>query len=155
MLNPRKFSFGATSAVVTSMGLVVGLGAAGAGAATIVSGLLIAGLADNMTDSLSIHMYQEAEKLKERAALRATLTNFVARVLAALSFVVIVLALPAAYASVAALLWGCTLLAVISLVLARARGVYPLPEIAKHLAVAFLVIVASRVIGEWISHHVR
>ena len=32
MLNPRKFSFGATSAVVTSMGMVIGLGAAGVGA---------------------------------------------------------------------------------------------------------------------------
>ena len=68
MLNPRKFSFGGTSAVVTSMGLIIGLGAAGAGKATIVSGLLIVGFADNMTDSLSIHMYQEAEKLEERTA---------------------------------------------------------------------------------------
>ena len=40
--------------------------------ATIVSGLLIVGFADNMTDSLSIHMYQEAEKLEERAAFRVT-----------------------------------------------------------------------------------
>ena len=63
--------------------------------ATIVSGLLIAGFADNKTDSLSIHMYQEAEKVKERAALGATFTNFVARILAALTFVVIVPALPA------------------------------------------------------------
>jgi VIT1/CCC1 family predicted Fe2+/Mn2+ transporter len=155
MLNPRKFSFGGTSAIVTSMALIIGLGAAGAGAATIVSGLLIAGFADNMTDSLSIHMYQEAEKLKERAALRATFTNFLARVLTALSFVAIVLALPAAFAGVVALSWGCLLLAAISYVLARARGTHPLPEVAKHLGVAFLVIAASRTIGEWISRHVR
>lgn len=155
MVNPRKFSFGGTSAIVTSMGLIIGLGAAGAGAATIVSGLLIAGLADNLTDSLSMHMYQEAEKLKEIAALRATLTNFAARVLAALSFVAIVLALPTAYASLVALSWGCLLLAAISYVLAKARGVPSLPEVAKHLGVAFLVIVASRIIGEWISRHVH
>jgi len=53
MLNPRRFSFGGTSAIVTSMGLIIGLGAARAEMATIVSGLLIVGFADNMTDSLT------------------------------------------------------------------------------------------------------
>jgi vacuolar iron transporter family protein len=154
MLNPRKFSFGGISAIVTSMGLIIGLGAAGVGAATIVSGLLIAGFADNMTDSLSIHMYQEAEKLEEATAFRGTLTNFAARVLTALSFVAIVLAFPARYAGIAALLWGCLLLAAISYALSRERGISPLPEMARHLGVAFLVIVASRIIGVWISRHV-
>jgi len=155
MLNPRKFSFGGTSAIVTSMGLIIGLGAAGASTATIVSGLLIVGFADNITDSLSIHMYQEAEKLEERIAFRTTVTNFVARVLAALSFVAIVLALPAAYTVIAALFWGCLLLTAITYALARERGVSPLPEIAKHLGVAFLVIVTSGVIGAWISRYVH
>jgi hypothetical protein len=155
MLNPRKFSFGGTSAIVTSMGLIMGLGAAGAGAATIVSGLLIAGFADNMTDSLSIHMYQEAEKLKERAALKATFTNFLARILAALSFVAIVLGVSATFVGVVAISWGCLLLTAISYVVARARGAHPLLEVAKHLGVAFLVIMTSRIIGEWISHHIQ
>ena len=51
-------------------------------------------------------MYQEAEKLAERTAFNATLTNFVVRVLVALSFVAIVLALPSAYARIAALIWA-------------------------------------------------
>ena len=63
MLNPRIFSFGSTSAIVTSMGVIIGLGAATARTATIVSSLLIFAVADNISDSLSIHMYQEAEKL--------------------------------------------------------------------------------------------
>lgn len=52
-----------------------------------------------MTDSLSIHIYREAEKAQGRAAFRATLTNFVTRVLAAFSFVIIELALPKSYAA--------------------------------------------------------
>lgn len=155
MLNPRKFSFGGTSAIVTSMGLIVGLGAAGARSATIVSGLLIAGLADNITDSLSIHMYQEAEKLEERSAFRATLSNFVARVMVALSFVAIVLEFPAEHARIAALMWGCVLLILITFFLARERAVRPLPEVIKHLGVAILVIAASRIIGAGIGHYVQ
>jgi len=152
MLNPRTFSFGGTSAIVTSMGLIIGLRAANAEMATIVSGLLVVGLADNMTDSLSIHMYQEAEKLEGRAAFRATLTNFVARVLVAISFVSIVLAFPQSYAGIVALVWGSLLLASISYLLARARGVGPAGEVGKHLAVAALVIATSRAIGWWILY---
>jgi len=155
MLNPRRFSFGGTAAIVTSMGLIIGLGAARAEMAAIVSALLILGFADNMTDSLSIHMYQEAEKLEGRAAFRATLTNFVTRVLVALSFVAIVLTVPKPYAGLVAFAWGGALLAAISYILARARGVGPAREVVKHLGVAVLVIAASRVIGLWITNHVQ
>jgi VIT1/CCC1 family predicted Fe2+/Mn2+ transporter len=151
----RRISFGATSATVTSMGLIVGLGAVAAEKATILSGLLIVALADNLTDSLSLHVYQEAERLNGRAAFRATLTNFGARVLTALTFVVIVLVLPSPYAGTVALGWGVLLLATLSYLVARARGVRPWPEVGKHLGIATLVIGTSRVIGAWIAQHVR
>jgi VIT1/CCC1 family predicted Fe2+/Mn2+ transporter len=137
------------------MGLIIGLGAAQASTATIVSGLLIIGLADNMTDSLSIHMYQEAERLEERSAFRATTSNFVARILTVLGFVAIVLLLPQRASGVLALAWGCLLLAAIRHAVARARGASPLRETTKHLGVAALVIIASRLIGEWILAYVH
>jgi VIT1/CCC1 family predicted Fe2+/Mn2+ transporter len=155
MLNPRTFSFGSTSAVVTSMGLIIGLGTATTRTATIVSGLLIVAIADNMTDSLSIHVYQEAEKLEARSAFRATLTNFLARLLVALTFAIIVLVLPSPYAGIVALVWGFLLLAGLSYIVARARDVRPAPEVGKHLGVAILVIAASRLIGSWILQYVR
>ena len=89
-------SFGATAAIVTSMGLIIGFGAAGIARPTIIAGLLVVGLADNLTDSLSIHIYQEAERLEPRAAFRATLGNFATRLLISLSFVVLVLAFTSA-----------------------------------------------------------
>ncbi len=79
MANLARFTFGTTSAIVTSAGLIVGLHAAGATRATIVSGLLVIAVADNLSDSLSMHMYQESEHTEARAAFRATVTNFVAR----------------------------------------------------------------------------
>lgn len=155
MLNPRRFSFGSTSAIVTSMGVIIGLGAATARTATIVSSLLIFAVADNISDSLSIHMYQEAEKLDERSAFRATLTNFVARLLITLSFVMIAMLLAYPYAGIVALVWGLLLLTGLSYALAMERRVSPMAEIGKHLGVAVLVIAASRVIGSWIFLHVH
>jgi VIT1/CCC1 family predicted Fe2+/Mn2+ transporter len=152
MLAPRTFSFGGTAAIVTSMGLIVGLGT---GTTTVVSALLVIAVADNISDSLSVHMYQEAENLEVRAAFRTTLTNFVARLVVALTFVIIVLVLPDRYAAIVALGWGFLLLAGLSYILARSRNVSPMPEVGKHLGVAVLVITASRVIGSWILHYVQ
>lgn len=56
MSDLRRLSFGGPAAIVTSMALIVGLGAATAGKAAIVGSLLVIGLADNLTDSLSVHL---------------------------------------------------------------------------------------------------
>jgi hypothetical protein len=47
------------------------------------------------------------------------------------------------------------LLAGLSYIVAQARDVRLVPEVAKHLGVAILVIAASRVIGSWILQYVR
>ena len=155
MFNPRTFSFGSTAAIVTSMGLIIGFGTATVSPATIVGGLLIVAVADNITDSLSVHMYQEAEQLEARAAFRAMLMNFVARLLIGLTFALVVLVLPNPYAVIIALGWGLLLLVGLSYILARARDVRALPEVGKLLGVAVLVIAASRVIGLCILRYVK
>jgi hypothetical protein len=94
LASPRRYSYGSTAAIVTSVGLIVGFGAALVPRSAVVSGLLIISVADNISDSLSIHIYQESGKLEASAALRGTLTNFAARFLVVLSFVGIVLMFP-------------------------------------------------------------
>lgn len=76
------------------MALIAGLDAAKTGRASMVSALLIAAVADNLTDSLSVHMYQESERLEQKEAFIGTLSNFVTRLLLCLSFVLIVVLLP-------------------------------------------------------------
>jgi vacuolar iron transporter family protein len=143
----RNYSFGATAAIVTSIGLIIGLDAATATKATILSGLLIIAIADNLTDSLSIHIYQEAEQLEPRAAFRATVINFAVRLGLSLSFVFLMVILPLRLAVAASILWGLLLLAGLSYVVARTRKLPVLPEIAKHVAVAVIVMLSSKIIG--------
>ena len=147
----RNFSFGATAAIVTSIGLIVGFDAATASKATILSGLLIVAIADNLTDSLSIHIYQESERLEPRTAFRATLTNFAARLGLSLSFVFLMVILLLHVAVVASILWGLMLLTGLSYVVAQTRKLPVLREIAKHLAVAVVVMASSKMIGHLIS----
>lgn len=152
MFNPTRISFGGTAAIVTSMALIAGFDAANAGRATLVSALLIAAVADNLTDSLSVHMYQESERLERKEAFVGTLSNFVTRLLLCLSFVLIVLLFQTqAMATVAGIVWGMTLLCGLTYVLARNRRVSAMSEIGKHLTVALFVVIVSKSIGHWIT----
>lgn len=148
-------SYGATSAIVTSTGLIVGFAAADVPRRTLVAALLIVGLADNITDSLSIHIYQESERLEERAAFRATLGNFATRAAITLSFVALTLWLSGVAIVVTATVWGVMLLSVLTWLVAVQRQTNPRMEIARHLAVAAAVIVVSRLIGMLINGYGR
>ncbi len=151
MFKTSRISYGGTAAVVTSMALISGLSAADATKAVIVSALLIAALADNLTDALSVHIFQESEQLDQKDAFTGTMTNFVTRLLLCLSFVLLVVLFPLALAAKVAMVWGMLLLATLTYLVARERKVKPISEVVKHLLVASAVIIASNMTGHWIG----
>jgi len=137
------------------MALIAGLDAAHAQKMTVISALLIAALADNLTDSLSVHMYQESERLEQREVFKGTVANFATRLLVCLSFVGIVMICPDHHvATMVAFGWGMLLLGSLTCLLAHQRGASLLSEVGKHLATALAVIFISREIGRWISAYV-
>lgn len=154
MAEINRFSFGGTAAIISSMAMMIGLDAANATKATILSGLLVLALADNLTDSLSIHIYQESERLEAHNAFIATLMNFATRLALSGSFMLLVLLLPIASAIVASVIWGLSLLVALTYMIARGRKVSIASEVVKHIAVALVVIFASKGIGLWILGHV-
>ena len=151
MVALRRLSYGGAAGIITSMALINGFVAAAASKATIITSLLIVAIADNLTDSLSMHIYQESERVSGREAFRTTFANFATRVATALSFIVAVLLLPNSAAAWVCLGWGFALLSALSALLAKARGVSAASEIWKHCAVAAVVIVISRQLGVWIT----
>ena len=154
MIRPSRISFGGTAAIVTSMALIAGLEAAEAGKAGLISALLIAAVADNLSDSLSVHMYQESERLDQKDAFIGTIANFATRFVVCLSFVVIVVVMPGRLAALWGIAWGFALLTVLTCILARYRRVRALSEVAKHLSVGVAIIVVSQWVGRWIGRHV-
>lgn len=136
------------------MALIAGLDAAHAGRASVVSALLIAAVADNLTDSLSVHMYQESERIEQKEVFLGTLSNFATRLIVCTSFVLIVLVLPERYAAIWGIAWGLSLLVVLTCILARYREVSALSEVGKHLAAAAAIILVSQNVGRWIANHV-
>ena len=151
----RKLSFGGPAAIVTSMALIVGLDAVTAAKATVVTSLIIIGIADNLTDSLSVHIYQESERMAEREAFRTTVANFLTRITVALSFVFFFLLFPTSIAIYICVVWGFILLSGLSWRLARVRHANAISEIWKHAAVALVVIALSKAIGVWVPALMR
>ncbi|MCE1205700.1 MAG: hypothetical protein LWW79_13975 [Holophagaceae bacterium] len=151
MFKTSRISYGGSAAIATSMALVSGLGAAGATKPVVASALLIAALADNLTDSLSIHIFQESEQLDQKEAFAGTVSNFVTRLLVCLSFILLVWLLPVSVALGLIIAWGMLLLAALTFLVARERKVGAFLEVVKHLLVAASVVVVSKAIGSWIS----
>ncbi len=143
----RKLSFGGPAAIVSSMALIVGLDAATASRATVVTSLLIIGIGDNLTDSLSVHIYQESEKSSRRKAFETTAANFITRAIVTFSFVLLFLYLPASVAIDVCVVWGFILLSCLSILLARVRGTSVVWGIVEHSGLAMIVIALSKGIG--------
>jgi VIT1/CCC1 family predicted Fe2+/Mn2+ transporter len=151
----NKFSIGATAAITTSMGLIAGLAHGESSRISIVTGLLVIAFADNISDSLGIHIYKESEGASKSDIRSSTFGNFFVRLVLALTFVLFVLLLPSNLALIVSSIWGLALLAVLSYLIARRKNTRPTWEIAWHLAVALFVIAVSKLVGHLIATRLR
>ena len=149
-LYQTKFSFGATSGVITILSLITGLDTLTHPKMSIMGGILLVALADNISDSLGIHIYQESECLDPKEVWISTFTNFITRLFVSMTFVFLVAALPIKQAVIFSVAWGLLLLTVMSYSIARDRKVNPYTAIFEHLVIAVSVIVASHFLGGWI-----
>jgi hypothetical protein len=98
--DPSKFSFGATSSTVTSLGIIFGLLTSGNPQASIIGSLLVVAVADNIADSLGIHIYRESTATQKENTRMFTISNFLTRFGITITFVVLFAFLPIDYASV-------------------------------------------------------
>jgi len=151
-MQQTKFSFGATSAIITNLGLIIGLRSGEHVKLGIIGGILVIALADNISDSIGIHIYQESECIKPKEVWISTFTNFMTRLIVSLVFVLLVAILPIQAAVICSLIWGLSLLSVLSYSIAKREGISPYAAMLEHLAIALFVIVASNFLGHFIIH---
>ena len=145
-----NFVFGGTSAIVTSLALITGLNEAANPRLAIISSLLIIALADNISDSLGIHIYQESEGMKARKVWFTTFTNFFTRLLVSFGFILIIAVFPLAIATYIAVAYGLATLTVFSYFIAIGQHRKPLFAIFEHLCIAIAVIILSKFVGDFI-----
>jgi vacuolar iron transporter family protein len=151
----RNYIFGSSAAIITDVSLIVGLGSARAGKGPILAGLLTIAVADNISDSLGIHLYKESEGYDQKLSLLSTALNFLSRLLISFTFVAIVLWLPMAQVLYVGLIWGLVLVVFISYLISRSNKDNPIKEMLLHVLIACVAIALSRWVGHEIAVYFR
>ena len=144
--------FGATSGVITTLGLIAGLNAGTKSMVAVLGGILVVAVADAMSDALGIHIAQEADPdSTEQHVWAATIWTFFTKLIVALSFALPLLWLPLQLAVAVAVGWGLLVITLLSAFLARMQRVAALPIITEHLVIAIVVVTISHYIGVWVN----
>ena len=145
-------SFGVTSAVITTLGLMVGLHSGTHSKIVVLGGILTIAIADAFSDALGIHVSEESENVHTAKQIWwSTVATFLTKLLFALTFAVPVLFLSLRVAIVVSLVWGLTILTVLSYTIARSQSRQPLKIVGEHLIIAMVVISITHYVGDLIG----
>ena len=118
---------------------------------SIIGSLLVLAVADNITDSLGIHIFQESD-LKDKSVVNSsTFSNFLTRLLLILSFIAIVYLLPTQLAVIISAAWGVLILVALSYLIAVEQRGSPINAIIQHLSIAAVVVISSLLLRQWIG----
>ena len=145
-------TFGLTSGVITTLGLMVELHSGTHSRTVVIGGIPTIAIADAMSDALGIHVSEESKNRgPTRQIWEATLATFVAKFVIAMTFVVPVMIRSLDQAIVISGIWGMLLLAALSFFVARARAIPPWKVIGEHLLIALCVVVITHAVGDWVQ----
>ena len=147
------FSFGLTSGIITTLGLMVGLHSGTHSKLAVIGGILTIAIADSFSDAMGIHISEESEnKHTTREIWESTIATFASKFVFALSFIIPVLLLKElSTAVIVSVVWGLPLLGILSFSIARGQKIKPWRAVAEHLIIAVVVIVITHYVGCWIS----
>jgi len=146
------FSFGLTSGIITTLGLMVGLHAGTHSKLAVIGGILTIAIADAFSDALGIHISRESEKQNgSKQIWEATMATFFSKLLFSLTFIIPTLFLGLDKAILISIIWGLVLLGIFSFILARQKGQKVFKVVLEHLTIAILVIIITHYLGNFIS----
>ena len=146
------FSFGLTSGIITTLGLIVGLHSGTHSKIAVIGGILTIAIADASSDALGIHISEESEnRHTEREIWESTISTFFLKFIVALTFIVPVLSFDLSTAILISVIWGLSLLSILSFSIARAQKAKAWKTIMEHLTIASMVIIMTHYLGVWLS----
>ena len=148
----KGLSFGLTSGIITTLGMMVGLHAGTHLRLAVIGGVLTIAIADAFSDALGIHISEESEnKHSQKEVWESTFSTFVAKFVFALTFLIPVLFFDLTTAIWISIGWGLFLLGLISFWMARSQKIPAWKVIGEHWTIMLLVILITHYTGEWIN----
>ncbi len=149
-------SFGLTSAIITTLGLMVGLYSGTRSQLVVIGGIITIAIADAFSDALGIHISEESEnKHTTKEIWEATIFTFLFKFTFAITFIVPVLVCPLGTAIVVSVAWGLSLLGIFSFYMAKKQQAKPWNVILEHLFTALVVVAVTYYVGIWVGSTFR
>ncbi|MFH1822599.1 MAG: hypothetical protein ABH830_02765 [Patescibacteria group bacterium] len=148
----KGFSFGLTSGIITTLGLMVGLNSSTHSKLVVIGGILVIAIADAMSDALGMHISEEAESCHtNKQVWIATIFTFLAKFFFAIIFIIPVILFTLSTAVYFSIGFGLLLIMVFSFYIAKQGKIKPYKVIFEHLLIAVLVIIITYYVGNWVG----
>ncbi|MCK4967934.1 MAG: hypothetical protein KAS12_02670 [Candidatus Aenigmarchaeota archaeon] len=151
-------SFGLTSGVITTLGMISGLSAAEFSKIVVITGIIVLAFADGLSDAVGIHLSEESETTlqgekvhNQKEIWLTTLFVFISKVIFALTFIIPFLIFMPRMALLISIVWGIFLLTILSFYIAKTNQEKPFKIIIEHITLVFAVIIVTWLIGHFVS----
>ena len=146
------FSFGITSGIITTLGLMVGLHSGTHSRLAVLGGILTIAIADAFSDALGIHVSEESENKHSRKQIwESTFFTFLSKFIFALIFIIPILAFELSTAIIVSVIMGLVLLGIFSFLVAKREKAEPWKAVFEHLIIAIVVVAITHYLGEFVG----
>jgi len=146
------FSFGLTSGVITTLGIIVGLNSGTHSKAAVIGGILTLAIADSFSDALGIHFSEESEvRHNPKEIWQATFSTFLAKFLFISIFIGPFIFFDLATAVIVSLILGFSILTAMCYKMAKDENKNFLELAGSHLSLVFVVIFLVNYLGNLVS----
>jgi len=145
----KGVGFGLTSGVITTLGVVIGLHSGTRSEAAVEVGIIVLAIADALSDSMGIHVSEEAEmEHTTRELWEISFFTFISKLLVALTFIIPIEFLDLSNAILVSVFWGLFLITIFSFYMARSQKQNRFKVIFEHLFIAILVVLLAHYLGD-------
>jgi vacuolar iron transporter family protein len=146
------FSFGISSAVLTTLGIVIGLNSATESLTAVMGGIAAVAIADSLADAMGMYASKKSERgSSTTSAFKSASNVFFGKFIFALTFLIPFFILPFIAAIYACIFWGLILLTFVSIQIAFIQEEDIPASIIKNLSIACGVILLSYLVGKGVS----
>lgn len=145
-------SFGLTSGVITTLGLLIGLATSTNSKMVVLGGIFTIAIADALSDALGMHISQESSVgATTKSVWEATISTALTKFIIALTFAVPVFIVPLRPATLICVIWGILLVTMLSYRMARSKNVNSSGMIAEHVSITLLVVFLTYLVGYFVD----
>jgi VIT1/CCC1 family predicted Fe2+/Mn2+ transporter len=148
----KGLSFGLTSGVITTLGMVVGVNASTSSRLAVIAAIISIAIADAFSDAVAMHVSEESEGVHTRKDVwEATMATFLTKFAFAMTFVIPILFLALDIAVLIDIIWGLLIMTVFNIFLARSQDEGVLRVVFEHLTIAIVVVLITYAAGSFLS----